>query len=92
MLYFAYGSDTNWDQIRGRCPSTRFDSIARTEGDRLAFTRFSKNRQWRVADIVSSAGPRRYYGWDARVNSTSLHADEGFVAVGGNCGRRETYA
>ena len=56
MLYFAYGSNMNWDQICDRCPSTRFDSIARAEGYRLAFTRFSKNRQCGVADIVASAG------------------------------------
>jgi hypothetical protein len=30
--------------------------------------------------------------WDERVNSTSLQADEGFVAVGGDCRRRESYA
>ena len=56
MLYFAYGSNMNWDQMRDRCPSTRFDSIARAEGYRLAFTRFSKKRQCGVADIVASAG------------------------------------
>ena len=56
MLYFAYGSNMDWDQMRGRCPSCRFDSIASAEGYRLAFTRFSKNRQCGVADIVASAG------------------------------------
>jgi len=56
MLYFAYGSNLNWDQIRDRCPSTRFASIARADGYRLEFTRFSKNRQCGVADIVASAG------------------------------------
>ena len=56
MLYFAYGSNMNWDQMRDRCQSIRFDSIVKAEGYRLAFTRFSKNRQCGVADIVASAG------------------------------------
>jgi gamma-glutamylcyclotransferase len=56
MLYFAYGSNMNWDQMRDRCPSSRFDSIVRDEGYRLAFTQFSKTRQCGVADIVASAG------------------------------------
>jgi cation transport regulator ChaC len=58
MLYFAYGSNMNWDQMRDRCPSTRFDSIVRADGYQLAFTRFSKNRQCGVADIVANAGSR----------------------------------
>jgi gamma-glutamylcyclotransferase len=56
MLYFAYGSNMSWDQMRDRCPSARFDSIVRAEGYRLAFTRFSKNWQCGVADIVASTG------------------------------------
>jgi gamma-glutamylcyclotransferase len=46
----------NWDQMRQRCPSARFEFIAKAEGYRLAFTRFSKKRQCGVADIVASPG------------------------------------
>jgi hypothetical protein len=56
MLYFAYGSNMNWDQMRERCPSERFDSVARAKNYRLAFTRFSRNRNCGVADIVASEG------------------------------------
>ena len=56
MLYFAYGSNMNWDQIRSRCPSAQFAFVARAEGYVLAFTRFSQNRKCGVADIVASAG------------------------------------
>jgi gamma-glutamylcyclotransferase (GGCT)/AIG2-like uncharacterized protein YtfP len=56
MLYFAYGSNMNWDQIRSRCPSAQFVFVARAEGYVLAFTRFSQNRKCGVADIVASAG------------------------------------
>lgn len=56
MLYFAYGSNMNWDQMRERCPSARFEFVAKAEGYRLAFTRFSKKRLCGVADIVASPG------------------------------------
>jgi hypothetical protein len=29
MLYFAYGSNMNWDQMRERCPSARFEFVAK---------------------------------------------------------------
>ncbi len=56
MLYFAYGSNMNWNQIRSRCPSAQFTFVARAEGYVLAFTRFSQNRKCGVADIVASSG------------------------------------
>ena len=57
MLYFAYGSNMQFDQMKERCPSARFETVARLRDYRLAFTRFSKNRQCGVADIVPSKGP-----------------------------------
>jgi len=56
MLYFAYGSNMNWDQISKRCPSAQFDSVAKAVGYRLAFTRFSEGRNCGVTDIVASPG------------------------------------
>jgi hypothetical protein len=56
MLYFAYGSNMNWNQIRCRCPSARFAFVARAAGYGLAFTRFSQKRKCGVADIVTSLG------------------------------------
>jgi len=46
----------NWDQMRRRCSSARFKFVAKTEGYRLAFTRFSKKWRCGVADIVASPG------------------------------------
>lgn len=54
MLYFAYGSNMDWDQIHERCPSARFVCTAKAVGYRLAFTRFSTKRQCGAADIVQS--------------------------------------
>ena len=56
MLYFAYGSNLDWAQIRKRCPSTRAVSVAVARDYRLAFTRFSTNRQCGAADILASPG------------------------------------
>jgi gamma-glutamylcyclotransferase (GGCT)/AIG2-like uncharacterized protein YtfP len=56
MLYFAYGSNMNWNQMRSRCPTVQFAFVARAEGYELAFTRFSQNRKCGVADIVATSG------------------------------------
>jgi len=56
LLYFAYGSNLDWAQIRTRCPSTRAVSVAAARHYRLAFTRFSTNRQCGAADILPSPG------------------------------------
>ena len=56
MLYFAYGSNMNWAQMRERCPSVRFVAVARLQGHRLAITRKSRRRLCGTADVVSEAG------------------------------------
>jgi gamma-glutamylcyclotransferase (GGCT)/AIG2-like uncharacterized protein YtfP len=56
MLNFAYGSNMNWDQMRERCPSSRFSGIAVLRDHKLAFTRKSVNRGCGVADVVSDDG------------------------------------
>lgn len=54
MLYFAYGSNLDFGQMRTRCPSTVTLSKARLPGYRLAFTRYSESRSGGVADIQPS--------------------------------------
>ncbi len=56
MLYFAYGSNLNWNQIKGRCPSTEFFAVAKLKGHRLAFTRKSERRGGGSADAVPEPG------------------------------------
>jgi gamma-glutamylcyclotransferase (GGCT)/AIG2-like uncharacterized protein YtfP len=56
MLYFAYGSNLDWDQMRERCPSARFVSVARLKDNRLAFTRYSDFRKGGVADVIPKVG------------------------------------
>lgn len=61
MLYFAYGSNMLFNQMRERCPTTAFVCIAALEGYRLAFTRKATGEKslWRgygVADVVPTVG------------------------------------
>lgn len=53
MLYFAYGSNMDMEQMRERCPSARFVGIATLRSYRLAFTRKSRKRQCGAADVLS---------------------------------------
>ncbi len=56
MLYFAYGSNMDWDQMRDRCPSARFVGVAKLPGHKLAFSRRSTKRNCGVADAVADQG------------------------------------
>lgn len=56
MLYFAYGSNMDWAQMKTRCPSVTFVGVARLADHRLAFTRKSVNRGCGVADVVHETG------------------------------------
>ena len=56
MLYFAYGSNMDFGQMRKRCPSAITITRASLLGHRLAFTRFSEERQGGVADAVQDRG------------------------------------
>ncbi len=53
MYYFAYGSNMDDRQMKTRCPSARFLTVARLPGYRLAFTIFSSKRNCGCADIVA---------------------------------------
>jgi gamma-glutamylcyclotransferase len=52
MLYFAYGSNMDWSQMKERCPSAKFVCRAKLPSHRLAFTRMSLRRGCGVADIL----------------------------------------
>ena len=61
MLYFAYGSNMNWEQMKVRCPSARFVGVALLRDHRIAFTRRSVTRGCGVVDVVADVG-RRLWG------------------------------
>ena len=80
-MYFAYGSNLDWAQIRKRCPSTQPVSVAAARGYRLAFSRFSTNRQCGAADIVPSPG-NEVWGMLYEIDETEigvLDECEGFL-------------
>lgn len=54
MLYFAYGSNLSWSQMKERCPSAEFVTVAKLKGYRLDFTLESppEERNGGVADVV----------------------------------------
>jgi gamma-glutamylcyclotransferase len=56
MLYFAYGSNMNWQQMEDRCPSAHFFGVALLPDHSLAFTRKSINRGCGVADVLPTQG------------------------------------
>ena len=56
MLYFAYGSNMIWKQMKERCPSARFLCRARLPDYKLAFTWFSSTRKCGVADVTPLEG------------------------------------
>jgi gamma-glutamylcyclotransferase (GGCT)/AIG2-like uncharacterized protein YtfP len=53
MFYFAYGSNLDWAQMRGRCPSAKFVAIAELRKHRLKFTRKSDRRGYGVSDVFA---------------------------------------
>jgi gamma-glutamylcyclotransferase len=56
MVYFAYGSNMNWPQMRQRCPSARFITVARLKDYRLRFPLKSKSRGCGAAGALPESG------------------------------------
>jgi gamma-glutamylcyclotransferase (GGCT)/AIG2-like uncharacterized protein YtfP len=52
MLYFAYGSNLDKDQMARRCQSAAFLNVASLKGYRLAFTRHSNSWDCAVASVL----------------------------------------
>ena len=84
MLYFAYGSNMDPQQIRQRCPSSRFISTAILRDHRLAFTLRSKRRRCGVANVLPANG-QEVHGILYRINRRRdwdvLDAAEGYKSI-----------
>jgi hypothetical protein len=52
MLYFAYGSNLDWVQMRQRCPLAKFVCRAKLPAYQLAFTIKDAERRCGVADVL----------------------------------------
>jgi gamma-glutamylcyclotransferase (GGCT)/AIG2-like uncharacterized protein YtfP len=56
MIYFAYGSNMNGEQMQSRCPGHRLLGVARLPHYTLAFTRWSRAWNSGTADILPQRG------------------------------------
>ena len=52
MIYFAYGSNMDLDQMKARCPSTQVIGVGCLAHYRMAFTRWSRSWKSGTADIL----------------------------------------
>ncbi len=52
--YFAYGSNMSYEQMKERCPDSKYVGVARLNGYKLDFTKMSTIRGGGVADIVEA--------------------------------------
>jgi gamma-glutamylcyclotransferase len=80
MLYFAYGSNMDWSQMRERCPTAQFVCVAKLKDHHLAFTRESQKRKCGVADVIQEEG-RDVWGVVYQIDERDIgHLDltEGF--------------
>jgi len=80
VLYFAYGSNLSWDQIRRRCPSARFLGVAELKNYRLCFPRKSQ-KGYGVASVEEIPG-ENVWGVVYQINEVDigrLDAAEGYV-------------
>tara|TARA_B100000315_G_scaffold145541_1_gene134465 strand:- start:4347 stop:4808 length:462 start_codon:yes stop_codon:yes gene_type:complete len=81
MLYFAYGSNMDPQQMRRRCPGYRFVGIAMLADHKLAFSRRSPRRRCGVADVIPSPGDEVWgvlYHIISRREVLALDKAEGF--------------
>lgn len=60
MIYFAYGSNMDSEQMQSRTPGTRVIGIASLPHYTLAFTRWSRSWNSATADILPEKGKQVY--------------------------------
>ncbi len=56
MYYFAYGSNMDWQQMRTRCPSSKFVCVARLADHYFVIGRHSRLRHCGTATIIAERG------------------------------------
>ncbi|MBI3805660.1 MAG: gamma-glutamylcyclotransferase [Nitrospirae bacterium] len=56
MIYFAYGSNMDHDQMQARCPGHKVIGVGRLSHYTLAFTRWSRSWNSGTADILPEQG------------------------------------
>ena len=56
MFYFAHGSNIDRPQMQVRCPAAQYVAVAKANGYRLCFPRWSRVRASAVASIEAAKG------------------------------------
>lgn len=80
MLYFAYGSNMQWERIKERCPLVKFMHRALLPDYRLTFPRYSQNNRCWTASVEQAEGQ---YVWGVvyeiqEHDVSSLNQQEGY--------------
>ena len=73
MLYFAYGSNMNHEQMKQRCPSSKFIKRASKKGYKFVYDGYSTKWKAAVANIVKSKG-NIVWGGLFKINKDNLAA------------------
>lgn len=60
MIYFAYGSNMDLDQMQSRCPGTEVIGVGELPHYRIAFTRWSRAWDSGTADILPDRKEKIY--------------------------------
>lgn len=60
MIYFAYGSNMDHEQMQARCPGHRIIGVGRLPNYALVFTRWSRSWNSGTADILPEQGKEIY--------------------------------
>lgn len=60
MIYFAYGSNMDREQMQSRCPGSRVIGVGQLAHYMLAFTRWSRSWNSGTADILPERGKQVY--------------------------------
>lgn len=89
ILYFAYGSNLYWPQMKKRCPGAAFVDLAVLPEHRLAFTRWSGHYQGGVADVVP-APASQVWGVVYRLGRRDLDSLDSYEGYWGP-GRKNAY-
>jgi gamma-glutamylcyclotransferase (GGCT)/AIG2-like uncharacterized protein YtfP len=77
LYYFAYGSNMNWEQMQGRCPSSKFFSVARLPDYCFAIARHSQLRSCGTANVFPEKG-KEVWGIVYDVSDLDLITLDGF--------------
>jgi len=77
QLYFAYGSNLDPEQMKERCPDSKFVTLACFPNHRLVFNKPSKKWEAKVADIVFRPG-EVVWGVVYRVSDTDIESLDRF--------------